>query len=81
MLSLPVPEVSYIQEAEEPKQVNDVSFKEWVNAIRKVWDCYSQEERNLINATDLELDISIEIKRKSKIPLYNNCSISNSELK
>ncbi|CAG8848494.1 33192_t:CDS:1, partial [Gigaspora margarita] len=78
----PIPEVSFFQEVEEPNPENviDVSLDDWVNAIKKVWDRHDQEDRNQITAADLEAIVSAAIKRKSKIALYDNCPIPNSEL-
>ncbi|CAG8604179.1 34634_t:CDS:1 [Gigaspora margarita] len=76
-----IPEVSYtqeIQEIEELEQIVNVSFDDWVTAIRRVWDNHDQENRNLITAANMEVIVSTGIKRKSKIPLYDNFSIPGS---
>ncbi|CAG8840246.1 30746_t:CDS:1, partial [Gigaspora margarita] len=69
------------QTVKEPEKVPDVTFNSWIEAIQKVWNRHSQEDRNRMNDADLESIVEAEMKRKSNVSLYDDFNIPDSDLK
>ncbi|CAG8851308.1 33993_t:CDS:1, partial [Racocetra persica] len=59
----------------ESKKVCDITFNDWVETIKKVWDRHNQEDQNRISNVDLESIIEARIKRKPDISLYDDFAI------
>ncbi|CAG8685775.1 8661_t:CDS:1, partial [Ambispora gerdemannii] len=72
--------VAFAQEVNEPEEIPDIIFEDWIGAIRKVWNRYDQIDRNQMTGTSLEAIVDAGMKRKSIIPLYDECVIPDSEM-
>ncbi|CAG8844836.1 29289_t:CDS:1, partial [Gigaspora margarita] len=69
------------QAKKESKEICDVTFDNWVEALKKVWDWHTQENQNNITDADVEVIMEMEMKRKANISLYNDFQIPNSDTK
>ncbi|CAG8810225.1 19706_t:CDS:1, partial [Racocetra persica] len=65
----------------EPEKVCDVTFDNWVEALKKVWDRHTQEDRNQITKTDIEAIVEAGMKRKANISLYDDFQLPNRDVK
>ncbi|CAG8818762.1 8514_t:CDS:2, partial [Gigaspora margarita] len=70
-----IPHTTSDQTLRESETVHSVAFSSWIEAIQKVWDRHSQEDRNRMTDADLEAIVEAGMKRKSSASLYNDFTI------